>query len=69
LGGPIASHTLNITIGGVVQRPVQKQGAIELHDHICLTVSIDHDIVDGAPAARFVRRLTALIEHGEGIIE
>jgi pyruvate/2-oxoglutarate dehydrogenase complex dihydrolipoamide acyltransferase (E2) component len=30
-------------------------------------VSVDHDIVDGAPAARFVRRLRALVEAGDGL--
>jgi pyruvate/2-oxoglutarate dehydrogenase complex dihydrolipoamide acyltransferase (E2) component len=29
-----------------------------------LTVAFDHDIVDGAPAARFVKRLVELIESG-----
>jgi hypothetical protein len=28
-----------------------------------------HDIVDGAPAARFVRRFTDLIERGYGLVE
>ena len=36
---------------------------------LCLTVSLDHDVVDGAPAARFTRRLSTLIETGAGLIE
>jgi pyruvate/2-oxoglutarate dehydrogenase complex dihydrolipoamide acyltransferase (E2) component len=32
-----------------------------------LTISVDHDIVDGAPAARFVRRLREAIEAGDGL--
>jgi pyruvate/2-oxoglutarate dehydrogenase complex dihydrolipoamide acyltransferase (E2) component len=27
----------------------------------------DHDVVDGAPATRFVRRLVELIESGDGL--
>ena len=27
----------------------------------------DHDVIDGAPAARFVRRLVELIESGGGL--
>jgi hypothetical protein len=34
-----------------------------------LTVLFDHDIVDGAPAARFTRRLVELIESGYGLGE
>jgi hypothetical protein len=30
-------------------------------------VVFDHDVIDGAPAARFVRRLVELIESGYGL--
>jgi pyruvate/2-oxoglutarate dehydrogenase complex dihydrolipoamide acyltransferase (E2) component len=29
---------------------------------VSLSISFDHDVVDGAPAARFTRRLIDLIE-------
>ena len=32
-----------------------------------MTVSIDHDIVDGAPAARFMNELRQLIESAYGL--
>ena len=32
-----------------------------------LTISVDHDIVDGAPAARFARRLAELVEQADGL--
>ena len=31
-----------------------------------LTVSVDHDVVDGAPAARFIHRLRHAIEMRDG---
>lgn len=34
---------------------------------LSLTLLFDHDVVDGAPAARFARRLVALIESGYGL--
>jgi len=34
-----------------------------------MTVLIDHDVVDGAPAARFVSRLAELVENGYGLTE
>ncbi len=36
---------------------------------LCLTVCFDHDIIDGAPAARFVTRLKELIESGFGLLD
>lgn len=67
-GIPVASHTLNITIGSVVTRLKEIKGSIEKREHLCLTVSFDHDIVDGAPAARFVRSMTRLIKSGPSLV-
>jgi pyruvate/2-oxoglutarate dehydrogenase complex dihydrolipoamide acyltransferase (E2) component len=64
-GVPIATHTLNITIGGIVDRIVASDGGFEKREHLCLTLSFDHDIVDGAPAARFVRDFKKIIESGK----
>jgi 2-oxoacid dehydrogenase/acyltransferase catalytic subunit len=36
-------------------------------DLLSLTLTFDHAIVDGAPAARFVRRLTDLVESADGL--
>jgi pyruvate/2-oxoglutarate dehydrogenase complex dihydrolipoamide acyltransferase (E2) component len=43
------------------------RGEIAIRDYLSLTISIDHAIVDGAPAARFTRRLKQLIERAEGL--
>ena len=32
-----------------------------------MTVTMDHDVVDGAPATRFVARLVELLENSHGI--
>ena len=45
------------------------RGALEPRDLLNLTIAFDHDVVDGAPAARFVRRLVDLIESGYGLEE
>jgi pyruvate/2-oxoglutarate dehydrogenase complex dihydrolipoamide acyltransferase (E2) component len=64
-GLPIATHTLNITIGGIVDRIVQDGNHFIKREHLCLTLSFDHDIIDGAPAARFIRDLKRHIESGD----
>ncbi|WP_350275789.1 2-oxo acid dehydrogenase subunit E2 [Kribbella sp. HUAS MG21] len=60
-------HTLSIVIGGIARRPVFFQGVLVEREFLQLTVSVDHDIVDGAPAARFVGRLRELLTTGDGI--
>jgi pyruvate/2-oxoglutarate dehydrogenase complex dihydrolipoamide acyltransferase (E2) component len=60
-------HTLGLTLGGIVERPVIEAGQIVPRAFLDLTVSVDHDVVDGAPAARFVRRLRELIASADGL--
>ncbi|MDF1550038.1 MAG: 2-oxo acid dehydrogenase subunit E2 [Bacteroidales bacterium] len=67
-GIPVATHTLNITIGGIVDRLVEQNNKVEKRQHLCLTFSFDHDIIDGAPAARFIRNIKKIIEGGVVII-
>jgi pyruvate/2-oxoglutarate dehydrogenase complex dihydrolipoamide acyltransferase (E2) component len=64
-GIPIATHTLNVTVGGIVNRQITASRGPEERDHLCLTVSFDHDIIDGAPAARFLERFREIIEGGD----
>ena len=55
--------TVAVTIGGIESRP-SSDGTIRRIAH--LTLSFDHDVVDGAPAARFAARL--LEHHAAGQI-
>jgi pyruvate/2-oxoglutarate dehydrogenase complex dihydrolipoamide acyltransferase (E2) component len=62
-------HPLGLVVGGISQKPAVVEGRIEPREILNLTVSFDHDVVDGAPATRFVRRLVELIENGYGLDE
>jgi pyruvate/2-oxoglutarate dehydrogenase complex dihydrolipoamide acyltransferase (E2) component len=42
---------------------------LENREHLCLTVSFDHDIIDGAPAARFIQHFKELVESSSGLME
>ena len=66
---PVGGATVLLTVGNIVERPVVGQSGIELREHLCLTISFDHDVVDGAPAARFVKRLAELISSGEALLD
>ncbi|MEW5847024.1 MAG: 2-oxo acid dehydrogenase subunit E2 [Bacteroidota bacterium] len=65
---PHSSTTVLVTIGSINKKVVELDHQFVLREHLCLTVSFDHDIVDGAPAARFMNDLINEIKSGE-IIE
>jgi pyruvate/2-oxoglutarate dehydrogenase complex dihydrolipoamide acyltransferase (E2) component len=60
--GFLPTHTLGLTVGGIARKPGVHEDRIEVREYLNLTLSFDHDIVDGAPAARFTRKLIELIE-------
>lgn len=66
---PVPNHTLQITLGGIAEKPGVVEGRIEIREFLSVTVTIDHDIIDGAPAARFTQRLKTLVESGYGLEE
>jgi pyruvate/2-oxoglutarate dehydrogenase complex dihydrolipoamide acyltransferase (E2) component len=66
-GIPLPGHTLAVTIGGIAPSPVPVEGKLEYKDHLCLTLSFDHDVIDGGPAARFVQRFADLVEQAAGM--
>ena len=54
--------SLEVVIGGMTQRPRVVDGQIEAREVLDLTIVIDHNVVDGAPATRFAAQLRELIE-------
>lgn len=66
-GIPITTQTLLLTVGGIAKRPAIVGGRLEQREHLSVTLSFDHDIIDGAPAARFTQRLKELVESGYGL--
>lgn len=51
-----------LAVGGIEDTAIVVEGELEIHPVVRLTLSYDHRIVDGAPAAEFVRRLKQLLE-------
>lgn len=54
-------HPLSFGIGSVVCKPVVKDDAVVIREILHLTILIDHDVIDGAPMARFVGELVGRI--------
>ena len=61
------AHVLDLVVGSTAWKPAVVEGRIEPREILNLTVVFDHDVIDGAPAARFTRRLVELIESGCGL--
>ncbi len=68
-GIPPTEPTLTIIVGGIGEKPILVDGQVALREYLSLTVSFDHTMIDGAPAARFTERLKELIESGYGLID
>ena len=68
-GIPVVPIAVMVTLGGMGKKPAVVDGRIEIRDLLCVTLSFDHAITDGAPAARFTTRFKALIESCCGLGE
>lgn len=66
-GIPVPNHSLQLTLGGIAEKPGVVDHRVEVRKYLSVTISFDHDIIDGAPVARFTQRLKKLIESGYGL--
>lgn len=63
-GIPSAVHPLAVAVGGVARRNAGSGHDAEV---LALTVVFDHAVTDGAPVARFIRRLTEILTRAEAL--
>ena len=62
-------HTLTLTVGGIAEKPGIVNGQIVPREFLDMTLSIDHQVADGAPAARFAACFKELVESGYGLCQ
>ncbi len=63
-------HTLSLAIGAHCERlRLTENGIIERRQVVCATIVVDHDVMDGMPAALFCRRLFNLVNEASGLDE
>jgi len=48
-------------IGRIVQEPVVREGRVEVGETLSLSLTFDHRVTDGAPAARWLQSLSQRI--------
>jgi pyruvate/2-oxoglutarate dehydrogenase complex dihydrolipoamide acyltransferase (E2) component len=62
-GIPYIAHSICLTVGGIGRKPgLTRAGSVEPRDMVSLTISVDHDVVNGAPVARFISRFRDSLE-------
>ena len=54
-------------VGAIQLKPIRKQGGVEFVDVIGLSLTCDHQVIDGAPGARFLKVLKEQIENVESL--
>lgn len=64
---PFSIHPLCIALGSIVSKPGVVDNSVAIREFLEMTILIDHDVIDGAPAARFVTMLSELVERGHGL--
>jgi pyruvate/2-oxoglutarate dehydrogenase complex dihydrolipoamide acyltransferase (E2) component len=64
---PVSVHPLSFAVGSIIKKPGVVDDRIEIREYLYITVSVDHDVVDGAPAVRALSKLTKLVEKGFGL--
>ena len=62
---PHGSPTVLLTVGSISNKVVELEGQFVTREYLHLTASFDHDVVDGAPAARFMTELLKSIGSGD----
>lgn len=55
-------------VGRIVQEPVVREGRIEIGETMSLSLTFDHRVIDGAPAARWLQKLSGLIRSPQDVL-
>jgi len=59
--------TILLVIGGIVKKPVVINDEIQVRDILHVTITVDHDLIDGGPLVRYTERFIELINQGYSI--
>jgi pyruvate dehydrogenase E2 component (dihydrolipoamide acetyltransferase) len=56
-------ETAILGVGRIVEKPAARDGELIIRDSLTLSLSFDHRLIDGAPAAQFLHRICELLEN------
>lgn len=63
---PPSLSTSTFGVGAIEQRVVVKEGVVQVRPTFTLALNFDHYVIDGAPAARFLKDVCDLLQGGLG---
>jgi pyruvate/2-oxoglutarate dehydrogenase complex dihydrolipoamide acyltransferase (E2) component len=66
---PPTIMSVEMVVGGLSRRPLVVGEGVEVRDTIDLSIAIDHAVVDGAPAARFIAEFRELVESASVLLQ
>ena len=58
-------HPVSFGLGAVLKKPVAIGEKIEIREVLNASILFDHDVIDGAPMARFLKHLASSIENAQ----
>lgn len=64
---PISVHPICFGVSSIIKKPLVLNDRIEIREMLKMSILIDHDVIDGAPIARFISDLSRNIENGFNI--
>jgi pyruvate/2-oxoglutarate dehydrogenase complex dihydrolipoamide acyltransferase (E2) component len=64
---PFSMHPLGLALGSLNEQAAVYRGEIQKREILHMTVLIDHDVIDGVPAAKFVDDLVKKLQSGCGL--
>jgi pyruvate/2-oxoglutarate dehydrogenase complex dihydrolipoamide acyltransferase (E2) component len=65
---PIGLHSIVFALGGISTKPRNYANPAELGEFLNMTVMFDEEVSLGAPATRFLARLSELMQSGFGLV-
>jgi pyruvate/2-oxoglutarate dehydrogenase complex dihydrolipoamide acyltransferase (E2) component len=64
---PKSVHPVCFGISSVTSKPVAVDKSVAIREMLNITILVDHDVIDGAPIARFINDLSKNITSGMGL--
>jgi pyruvate/2-oxoglutarate dehydrogenase complex dihydrolipoamide acyltransferase (E2) component len=64
---PIGLHHVVFALGGISRKPKDMTNPVDVGEYLSMTVMFDEEVSFGAPATRFITRLSELMQVGFGL--
>jgi pyruvate/2-oxoglutarate dehydrogenase complex dihydrolipoamide acyltransferase (E2) component len=66
-GLTLSGSSLGLVIGGISRKPGVVDDQIAIREYLAVTIIFNHEVIDGAPAARFTECFIDLVEGAYGL--